>query len=128
MMDGAARDGRDRAVSASHRARAENGECEVNENENTNEATALTTPGQISGFMWLRMMHMLALDLNTGMGHSGGPILRQMYRAGMIDAELRGTKANKRMVLAAMIETMREANPEYVPSASMTRALSGEGK
>lgn len=99
----------------------------MNENENTNEATAITGAG-IQTFMWLRMMHMLALELNTGMGHSGGPILRQMHRAGMIDAELRGTKANKRRVLIAMIEAMQEANPAYVPSASMTRALNGEGK
>lgn len=88
--------------------------------------TALDTPGAINTFMWLRMMHMIALDLNTGMGHSGGPILRQMFRQGLIDTELRGTKANKRMVLAAMIETMQDADPAYVPSESIRRALSGE--
>jgi hypothetical protein len=88
-----------------------------------NEATVIDTPAGIQMFMWLRMMHMLALDLNTGMGHSGGPILRQMHRAGMIDAELRSTKANKRMVLAAMVEQMKEANSEYDPSESIKRAL-----
>lgn len=97
----------------------------MNENENTNEPTVIDTPAGIQTFMWLRMMHMIALELNTGMGHSGGPILRQMFRAGMIDADLRGTKANKRMVLAAMIETMQDADPSYTPSASMVRALDG---
>lgn len=96
----------------------------MNENENTNEPTVIDTPAGIQTFMWLRYMHMIALELNTTMTHSGGPILRQLYRAGLIDAELRGTKANKRMVLAAMVETMQEIRPDYVPSASITRALS----
>lgn len=89
-------------------------------------ATVIDTPAGIQNFMWLRFMHMLALDLNTGMGHSGGPILRQMHRAGMIDAELRGTRKNKIMVLEAMVEQMKEAVKDYTPSASITRALGGK--
>lgn len=87
-------------------------------------AIVIDTPAGIQTFMWLRMMHMLALDLNTGMGHSGGPILRQMHRAGMIDTELRSTKANKRMVLSAMADAMKEADSTYEPSPSIVRALS----
>lgn len=88
-----------------------------------NETIVLDTPGQIQVFQWLRFMQMIALELNTGMGHSQGPILRALYRAGLIDAELRGTKANKRMVLQAMVEQMQEMDPTYVPSPSITEAL-----
>lgn len=87
------------------------------------EGITIDTPGGIQTFMWLRYMHMIAVELNTTMTHSGGPILRQLYRAGLIDAELKSTKANKRMVLAAMIETMQEIRPDYVPSDSIKRAL-----
>lgn len=82
------------------------------------------TPGAIRAWQFLGFMHQIALELNTGMKHSRGPILAQLYRAGLIDANLRGTAANKRMVLAAMVETMREVDPNYRPSASITRALS----
>lgn len=88
-----------------------------------NETIVLDTPGQIQVFQWLRFMHMIALELNTGMGHSQGPILRALYRAGLIDAELRGTKANKRMVLQAMVDGYKQAVRGYEPSDSIKKAL-----
>lgn len=94
--------------------------------DRNDDATVIDTPAGIQTFMWLRFMHMIALELNTGMGHSGGPILRQLYRAGMIDADLRGTKANKRMVLGEMVKVMQEIRPDYVPSESIRRALAGD--
>lgn len=72
---------------------------------------------------WLSCMHMLALELNTGMTHSRGPILKAMHQRGFIDAPLRGTKANKRMVLAAMVDQMRDMDPDWNPSESVARAL-----
>lgn len=88
------------------------------------EATVIDTPAGISAWQFLSRMHQLALELNTGMTHSRGPILRAMYREGLIDADLRGTRANKRAVLALMVDTMRENVPGWEPSASVTRALS----
>lgn len=89
-----------------------------------NEGTAITSPGGIRAWVFLSRMHQLALELNTDMRHSRGPILRSMFLEGLIDVSLRGTRANKRAVLSAMVETMREADPAYSPSASIRRALS----
>lgn len=88
------------------------------------EATSLDNPGATAAWQWLSRMHQIAMELNTDMRHSRGPILAAMFHEGLIDVKLRGTRANKRMVLAAMVETMREADPNYRPSASITRALS----
>src|SRR5690348_918653 len=88
------------------------------------DSTALTTPGAIRAWHFLSRMHQIALELNTGMRNSRGPILTILYREGLLDAPLRGTAANKRAVLAAMVETMQEADPAYRPSASIVRALS----
>lgn len=97
--------------------------------DDNNETTALTTPAAIGAWVFLSRMHQIALELNTGMKHSSGvPILRAMHREGLIDVELRGTKANKRAVLTLMVETYRENVPGWEPPASVTRALSGEGK
>lgn len=87
------------------------------------EATVIDTPAGIQNFMFLRFMHMIALELNTSMKHSGGPILRQLFRAGMIDAELRSTEKNKRMVLSAMVDQYKEIYPGWEASASVRRAL-----
>lgn len=84
---------------------------------------ALTTPAQINAWVFLSRMHQLALELNTDMKAGRMPVLRAMYREGLIDADLRGTKANKRAVLALMVETMREADTTWQPSASVVRAL-----
>ena len=94
-------------------------------NDQGNGTTALTTPGQISGWVFLSRMHQLALEINTDMRHSRGPILRNMYREGLIDVELRGTKSNKRAVLGLMVETYRENVPGWNPSPSVMRALAG---
>jgi hypothetical protein len=91
--------------------------------ENMSEATVIDTPAGIQNFMFLRFMHMIALELNTGMSHSGGPVLRQLFRAGLIDADLRGTKKNKTMVLEAMVEQYKEIYPGWEASASVRRAL-----
>lgn len=88
------------------------------------ESTVIDTPGGIRAWVWLSRMHQLALEINTDMRHSRGPILTSMYAEGLIDVKLRGTRANKRMVLALMVETMREADPKYSPGASIRRALS----
>lgn len=88
-------------------------------------STVIDTPDGIATWVWLSRMHQLAIELNTGMRSSRGPILAGMFREGLIDVNLRGTAANKRMVLAAMVETMTEQDPEYVPSASIRRALKG---
>lgn len=74
-------------------------------------------------WVFLSRMHQLALELNTGMKHSRGPLLRAMYREGLIDAPLRGTRANKRMVLQAMVDLYRELNPGWESSPSVARAL-----
>lgn len=85
--------------------------------------TVIDTPQGISAWVWLSRMHQIALELNTGLKHSGGPILASMYRQGLIDVNLRGTKANKKMVLAAMVEQYAEAMPDWEPSASIKEAL-----
>jgi hypothetical protein len=85
------------------------------------EPTVIAGEPQVRQFVWLQTMHKLALELNSGLKAHRQPILAGMYRAGMIDAPLRGTAANKRMVLAAMVEAL---GPEYTPSASIVRALS----
>ena len=88
-----------------------------------NEAVVIDTPGGIAMYNWLRTMHMIALELNTGMKNSRGPILRQMHQAGMIDTELRSTKANKQRVLTSMVEEMKKLDSKYEPSDSIKRAL-----
>lgn len=90
---------------------------------NTDEAIVLDTPAKIQGFMFLRFMLMIALELNTDMRHSGGPVLRQLFRAGLIDAELRSTKANKKMVLEAMVKQYQEIFPGWEPPSQVRRAL-----
>lgn len=78
--------------------------------------------------MWLFLsrMHQLALELNTDMKAGRMPILKSMYRAGLIDVELRGTRANKKMVLSLMCDTMREIDPDWSPSNSVVRALNSK--
>lgn len=95
---------------------------EHSDNED-NGGTALTGPA-IGAWVFLSRMHQLALELNTDMRHSRGPILASMYAEGLIDVKLRGTRANKRAVLALMVETYAENVPGWTPSASVTRALS----
>lgn len=87
-----------------------------------NESTTLTGPA-IGAWRFLSRMHQIALELNTGMHHSRGPILASMYAEGLIDVKLRGTRANKKAVLALMVETMKTADPDYRPGASIRRAL-----
>lgn len=91
--------------------------------ETQNDAHAITTPAGIRAWVFLSRMHQLALELNTGMTHSRGPILRSMYLEGLIDADLKGTRKNKRAVLEMMVETYREAMPGWEPSESVKRAL-----
>lgn len=87
------------------------------------QSTVIDTPGAINTWHFLSRMHQLAIELNTGMKHSKGPILANMYREGLIDVNLRGTRANKIAVLAMMVETMTAADPTYTPSAGIARAL-----
>jgi hypothetical protein len=92
---------------------------------NENGVTALDTPAQINAWVFLSRMHQLALELNCpGMKAARVPILAAMYRAGMIDVNLRGTRANKLAVLGAMVDTYRENVPGWEPSPSIARALS----
>lgn len=75
-------------------------------------------------WVFLSRMHQLALELNApGLKAMRMPILRAMHLEGLIDTELRGTVANKRTVLAAMVEQHREATPGWEPSESIKRAL-----
>lgn len=94
--------------------------------DTVNDTIALDTPAQIAAAQWLSFMHMIALEINTGMKHSRGPVLRLLYRAGLIDAEIRGTKKNKIMVLGMMVENYQSVVPTYTPSASIQRALGGD--
>lgn len=87
------------------------------------EAIVLDTPAAIDAWRFLSRMHQIALELNTGMTNSRGPILRAMHREGLIDVELKGTAGNKRKVLALMVDKMKEFNPSYTPSLSIERAL-----
>lgn len=87
------------------------------------EATVIDTPAGISAWVFLSRMHQIALELNTGMKNSNGPILRNMYREGLIDVELRGTVQNKRMVLQMMVDHYKSLMPEWEPSESVKRAL-----
>lgn len=75
---------------------------------------------------YLSRMHQLAIELSTGMRHSRGPLLRSMYLEGLIDTDLRGTAANKRMVLQAMVDQYGELVPGWEPSPSIKRALNEE--
>lgn len=91
-----------------------------------NGIIALDTPEQISAWVFLSRMHQLALELNTGLKHSRGPILKAMFMEGLIDADLKGTKKNKKMVLGLMVDTYKEIMPEWEPSPSVIRALGRE--
>jgi hypothetical protein len=87
------------------------------------EATALTGAGAIEAWRFLSRMHQLALELNTGMRHSRGPILRSMYLEGLLPTELRSTRANKLRVLRVLCDVYAEAVPGWAPSGSVARAL-----
>jgi hypothetical protein len=95
--------------------------------ETTNGATVLDTPAQISMWVFRSRMSQLAIEIVTGMKSSRGPILAAMYREGLIDVNLRGTKINKQRVLRMMCESMAEAHAassvEWVVPASIQRAL-----
>lgn len=90
------------------------------------EPTALTTPAQISSWVVLSRIHQLALEINTGLPWSRVPMMTVLYREGILSRPMRGTRATKKRVLAAMVEAMHEANPHWSPSASVTRALGSE--
>lgn len=86
----------------------------------------LDTPAQIGAWVFLSRMHQIALELNTGMKHSRGPILKAMYMEGLIDVELRGTEKNKRMVLGLMVDSYKEVMPNWEPGPSVKKALGRE--
>lgn len=87
----------------------------------------LDTPGQIQHWVFTSRMFQLALELNTGMKHSRGPILTIMYREGWIDKPLRGTRANKKMVLQLMVDQCKKLRgPDWAVPVTVQAALSDD--
>lgn len=89
--------------------------------------TALTSPAEISMWVFRSRMSQLSIEIVTGMRHSRGPILASMYAEGLIDVKLRGTKINKQRVLRLMCDSMTEAcaaaGTVWVMPESIRRAL-----
>jgi hypothetical protein len=86
----------------------------------------IDTPEGIRAWVWTSRMYQLAFEINTGMsapGTHGRSILKAMHTEGFLEKPLTGTKANKLLVLRAMVDAMKEANPEYEPQSTVIRAL-----
>lgn len=70
----------------------------------------------------LQMLHMLGLEINTGLKHSRGPLLPILARVGYT-GPTRGTVKNKRAAMQWLVEQITAARPGYEVSASVARAM-----
>lgn len=78
--------------------------------------TMLDRPEQIQMFALLQSAHRLSLEINTGMKFRQST-LAAVQRAGIT------TKKTKKAALKDLVAAIIEANPNYVPGATMLRAL-----
>lgn len=78
--------------------------------------TVLDTPEDIQMFGLLQAAHRLSLEINTGMKFRQST-LSALQRAGIT------TKKTKKAALNDLVGVIVAANPNYVPGATMLRAL-----
>lgn len=82
----------------------------------------IDTPEGIAKFAMLQLVHALALELNTGMKLSRGANIMVAAAQRGYTGPSRGTRTNK---VAALRWAVEQMGKDYVPSATVARALEG---
>jgi len=82
------------------------------------EPIVITGEDKIRAVMWIRLAHMLALEVNTGMSHSRGSAMKAAN-------QLSGsTKRTKRGALKDYVAWLRQ-QIDWEPSPGIVRAMGG---
>lgn len=85
---------------------------------NADGSVTAGTPGAVAMYHLLSMTHALALEINTGMAmHSGVSLIKQAKKLNLT------SKQTKRGVLGDLVAAIKKVDPNYAPSASVTKAL-----
>lgn len=86
--------------------------------------TLVTRDRGLSAWVLSSRMHQLALEIRTPLRHSQGPMLKLMHMEGWYEGPvLRGTKKNKQLMLAALVELHEQLYPTIPVGIFITKAL-----